>query len=73
MPDSVNWKKAKCLGLTDLMYAQDLTEGKRLCLGCSLIEPCLDTALGYSQDEDYGVWGGTGPKERRMIRRLRRA
>lgn len=55
------------------MYAQDLTEGKRLCLGCSLIEPCLDTALGYSQDEDYGVWGGTGPKERRMIRRLRRA
>lgn len=37
-----------------------------LCETCPVSERCLAYALAY---EDVGIWAGTGPKERRTIRR----
>lgn len=40
-----------------------------ICAVCPVIEDCLDLALRISRDEDYGVWGGTTPPDRRRIRK----
>jgi len=42
-------------------------EAKAICNGCKARTACLDKAL---RSEPYGVWGGTTPEERVLIRRL---
>lgn len=37
-----------------------------LCQDCPFREGCLATALAFG--EDAGIWGGTTPSERRMLR-----
>lgn len=39
---------------------------KEVCAGCPVRNLCLDYALDH--DEDYGIWGGLTPRERRMVR-----
>lgn len=44
---------------------------KTVCRGCPIEQPCLAWALKH---EDYLVWGGTTPAERRDLRQaLRKA
>ena len=43
------------------------TEAKRLCRGCPIRLQCLDYAL--TANEEYGIWGGLGPKERDRLKR----
>jgi len=64
-------------GFTDLFYGDyyDLreepqdeklereTKAKEVCSTCPLIKPCRTFAL--RKEEDYGVWGGMTPGERR--------
>lgn len=40
---------------------------RRICRGCPVRQQCLDTALADSSLT--GVWGGTTPEERRILRR----
>lgn len=40
-------------------------------MGCPVRNECLDYAL-TAEHGLYGMWGGTTPKERRVIRRRRR-
>jgi WhiB family redox-sensing transcriptional regulator len=40
---------------------------KRICSHC----PILDTCREHSIDEQYGIWGGLGPRERRVLRKRR--
>lgn len=40
---------------------------KRVCRRCPVVDPCLQFALRTGQN--YGVWGGTTPEERRALRR----
>lgn len=40
---------------------------KKICLGCESRTQCLEWAL--SRGEEFGVWGGTTPTERRDLRR----
>lgn len=40
----------------------------RLCEGCDFITECLEYALHWNV---VGVWGGTGPKQRKKIRAKR--
>lgn len=48
-----------------------LAKAKAICVGCPVIQECLDHAL--SVPETFGVWGGMGEDERRLlIRRMRR-
>ncbi|WP_067233884.1 WhiB family transcriptional regulator [Streptomyces longwoodensis] len=42
-------------------------EAKRICVGCPVIEACLNAAM--SGPEQYGVWGGLDAKERQLMRR----
>lgn len=42
---------------------------KQACAGCPVQAECLEWALGFDEWEDrYGIFGGTGPIERRKIR-----
>ena len=43
---------------------------KAICAGCVVRRECLEFAL--SQDQLYGIWGGTTVEERRRVRRRRR-
>ncbi len=39
---------------------------KSVCAKCPLITPCLLTAV--ANKEEYGIWGGSSPRDRRAIR-----
>lgn len=43
-----------------------IMEAKNICAACPVRNLCLEFALDH--DEDFGVWGGLTPRERRMIR-----
>lgn len=42
-----------------------------VCKGCTVRNPCLETALSHRVEADVGIWGGTTPHQRRQIRRDR--
>jgi len=42
---------------------------RAVCAGCPVRNECLDDAV--TANVQYGVWGGTTPRERRRIRRQR--
>ena len=44
---------------------------KQICSGCQVTEPCLEYAL--ANRIEHGVWGGCSERQRRRIRRARRA
>jgi WhiB family redox-sensing transcriptional regulator len=44
-----------------------VTEAKRVCASCPVTVSCLAWAL-YAA-EAAGIWGGTTPEERRILRR----
>lgn len=46
-------------------------EAKAICRRCPYIEPCLQYAL--VNVERHGVWGGKSERERRQLRRIRKA
>ncbi|MEV5509664.1 WhiB family transcriptional regulator [Streptomyces orinoci] len=48
---------------------QQTEQAKSVCRGCPVRERCLRWALESGQE--YGVWGGTSEKERRLLRRTR--
>lgn len=49
-------------------------EAKAICAVCPVQNLCLDYALVLTNAEDpYGIWGGMTAKERRTLRRHRRA
>ena len=41
---------------------------RAVCRRCDLIDQCLDWAIKHNE---YGIWGGTSERERRVIRRKR--
>jgi WhiB family transcriptional regulator, redox-sensing transcriptional regulator len=42
-------------------------EARQICGWCRVRQDCLDYALGAP--EEYGIWGGLDPDERRKLRR----
>lgn len=47
------------------------TEARRTCRQCPVRDDCLEYALDAG--EQYGIWGGLDPAERRNLRRRQRA
>lgn len=45
---------------------------RELCAGCPVRNHCLEDALAYDPQDDWGFWGGTTAPERRAIRAARR-
>jgi WhiB family transcriptional regulator, redox-sensing transcriptional regulator len=44
-----------------------------VCATCPVVAPCLAEAMSTSPGEDFGVWAGTTPPERRRMRLPRSA
>lgn len=62
-----------CVGLTPADFFADNTtyaslRGPLRCERCPVRLDCL--AVGIRDDENWGVWGGLDPKQRRALRRL---
>lgn len=63
-------EKTPCLGHGDLFDREDdlsVKMQKEICSTCPLIDKCLKMAL--LGNEQYGVWGGMDPKERKALKR----
>jgi WhiB family transcriptional regulator, redox-sensing transcriptional regulator len=70
------WRQAECLhhvGRVDFFPArgESAREAKAICADCGVRKQCLEYALQW--DPLCGVWGGKSERERRQIRRDRRA
>lgn len=68
----MEWRKrAECLDdrFVDAWMSGDpdcQDYAKRVCAVCPVVDECLDDAL--SRNEQFGVWGGLTPDERRRLR-----
>lgn len=78
-PDEMAWQDdALCRQVDPDLFFPETTGGlsqantaKRVCAQCPVRAQCLDEAL--ANDIRYGVWGGKSEKERRLLRRARKA
>jgi WhiB family transcriptional regulator, redox-sensing transcriptional regulator len=50
--------------------ARQIAEARAVCAGCPVVMHCLDRALRAG--EPAGIWGGTTPDERRLLRHYAR-
>ena len=72
--NSQAWRsEALCVGLdTTLFYPEGKGKkagGLTLCQRCPVRVDCLEYVMeAQISAEDYGVWGGTTPKQRRKLR-----
>lgn len=68
---------AACHGQTDLFFrarGDRYDEARLICHGCPVRDECLAYALRVNNDHsDHGCWGGTSPRQRRALRRQKRA
>lgn len=56
----------------DVFYPPDGSRGtkaRRICARCPVRAECLEYAL--DADEEFGIWGGLDPRERRNLKRKR--
>jgi WhiB family redox-sensing transcriptional regulator len=53
------------------MQQQQIDDAKAICRECPARMECLEFAIATNQK--FGIWGGTTDKERRRIKRQRRA
>ena len=74
------WKlDALCRGIDDPIAVffpasgQPGTLAKALCRSCRVSAECLDFALEWPASHDSGIWAGTNIRDRRALRRRRRA
>lgn len=45
---------------------RQVAAAKAVCAGCWVVDDCLRWAL--DEGEPHGIWGGTTPEERRLLR-----
>jgi len=67
MPNELFYPKE---GRSDTRVSPDYDDGKRVCASCDVRLQCLNFALETKQE--YGLWGGLAPSERRVVLRRRR-
>jgi WhiB family transcriptional regulator, redox-sensing transcriptional regulator len=75
-----SWRlHAACRGLgADLFFpdkgdVEGANQAKQVCVGCPVRHDCLEWGLYDIGYKEAGIVGGTTPKERSRIRKLRRA
>lgn len=66
-----DWRHSGACTTTDpelffLDVGQNAGPAKKICRSCPVLEPCLRFALARPALD--GVWGGTTPQERRLLR-----
>jgi len=77
---ATNWRSAgACLSADpDLFFPisstgpaeRQVARAKKICAGCSVRRECLEFAL--SNNQIYGIWGGTTAEDRQRERRRKR-
>ncbi len=73
-PDTFNENPHRIRQVTDIFFPEDdndpdqVAEAKAICATCPRRPDCLDVHLS----EQHGVFGGTTPTERKLIRKERR-
>ncbi|WP_020580166.1 WhiB family transcriptional regulator [Actinopolymorpha alba] len=77
LPSGPSWlRRAACAGLTpDLFYPDERgpdpdgrrSPAKAICRRCPVRRDCLSDAL--NRDDEYGIWGGLTPRERRNLKK----
>lgn len=71
---TLEYEKAACVNREDLFLAEGTQgvgnkvtqEAKSICAGCPIRESCKTWGLAH---EDFGIWGGTTPAERKRERK----
>src|SRR5438477_604003 len=64
-------RRDPCAGKTGLFFAGDresIDIAKAICATCPREAECLSEAM--TRREVFGVWGGTDPRDRKLLRRL---
>ena len=69
--DRPEWMdRAACSGTTHLFFPEGSgpppNEARLICEGCAVTRECLGHAI--LAGENWGVWGGMGPRQRRRVR-----
>ena len=69
--DRPEWmQRAACSGMTHAFFPEGSgpppNEARLICEGCAVTRECLGHAI--LAGENWGVWGGMGPKQRRRVR-----
>jgi WhiB family redox-sensing transcriptional regulator len=78
------YDQAACIGMSDLFFPETLSQGRprddasdeaiAICNVCPVINDCAHYALGQPNAQDpYGIWGGMTARQRKNMRRRRRA
>lgn len=72
--DEVQWRQARCLTVETAKFYPERGNGddphevrRRVCSTCPIKKECLD--LGMENEEQYGIWGGTTPRQRLAMHR----
>jgi WhiB family redox-sensing transcriptional regulator len=74
-PKAEWWSRAACRSADPELFfpvsaagpsRAETAAAKAVCAGCDVRRECLDFALATRQP--YGVWGGTSPEERQVLR-----
>ena len=76
---AAEWRgRAACSGYRHTLFfpvgdtdAATIDRALEICIGCAVIDDCLEYALETNQDS--GIWGGLSEEERRDIRRRKAA
>ncbi|MFL6144335.1 MAG: WhiB family transcriptional regulator [Labedaea sp.] len=75
-PDETGWMAQGLCAQTDPDAffpgkGDSLTPARTVCVACPVRAECAAYAVAH--DERFGIWGGLSERERRVIRRRRRA
>jgi len=62
-------RRTSAVALLEIDFFPPRGDAKANCDGCLVQSECPDTAL--AQNERFGVWGSTGPDDRKKLRRQR--
>jgi hypothetical protein len=49
------------------MYNMAIETARQICMRCPVMDKCLKVGMF----EDYGIWGGTTPKQRQKLKKER--
>jgi WhiB family redox-sensing transcriptional regulator len=72
----VEWQRdAACAELDPAIFFPERGSSSKaaraLCAECTVREGCLAYALDNPEVAEFGIWGGTSPRERRVLRTSR--
>lgn len=69
-PEWMRHPRRNCKGVDPRYFFDGTARAVAVCQDCPVIKPCLEFAL---DNGERGIWGGTSERQRRKMRKSRRA